>query len=106
MFLHQLKNREEKEKYFLKILKIEKKKRNEISFLEIEREKYGSFLFEIFSRSRLLSMSVLLRIGLVWCGLEGSKSNTVSESVSNVGKELLGLKRAKGSYLCHLESNY
>ena len=40
MFLHQLKNQEEK--YFLKILKslkIEKIKRNEISFLEIEREK-------------------------------------------------------------------
>ena len=62
MFLHQLKNREEKEKYFLKILKIlkiEKKKRNEISFLEIERDKSGSFLSEIFSRSRLLSMSAL-----------------------------------------------
>ena len=59
MFLHQLKNREEKEKYFLKILKIEKRRRNEVSFLEIERDKSGSFLSEIFSRSRLLSMSAL-----------------------------------------------
>ena len=69
-FLHNLENREEKENCFknltnreekedccLKILKIEKWKRNENTILQLEREKYESFLLEIFSRSRLLSMT-------------------------------------------------
>ena len=71
-FLHNLENREEKENCFknltnreekedccLKILKIEKWKRNENTILQLEWEKYESFLLEIFSRSRLLSMTAL-----------------------------------------------
>ena len=54
-FLHNLENREEKENFCLKILKIEK--RNENTILQLEIEKYSSFLLEIFSRSRLLSMT-------------------------------------------------
>ena len=52
-----LANREKKEICCLKILKIEKRKRNENTILQLEREKHESFLLEIFSRSRLLSMS-------------------------------------------------
>ena len=50
-----LKNRDEKENFYLKFLKIVK--RNENTILQLEREKYESFLLEIFSRSRLLSMT-------------------------------------------------
>ena len=52
-----LANREKKEICCLKILKIEKRKRNENTILQLEREKHESFLLEIFSRSRLLSMT-------------------------------------------------
>ena len=51
-----LENREKKENFFLKILIIERRVRNENSLLQHESEKYESFLFENFSRSRLLSM--------------------------------------------------
>ena len=52
-----LENREEKEKLFLRFLKIERRTRHGNQLLASEREKSGSFLFENFSRSRLLSMS-------------------------------------------------
>ena len=52
-----LANREKKEICCLKILKIEKRKRNEHTILQLKREKYESFLLEIFSTSRLLSMT-------------------------------------------------
>ena len=52
-----LANREKKEICCLKILKIEKRKRNENTILYLKREKYEFFLFEIFSRSRFLSMT-------------------------------------------------
>ena len=52
-----LENREEKEKLFLRFLKIERRTRHENQLLASEREKSESFLFENFSRSRLLSMS-------------------------------------------------
>ena len=52
-----LENREEKEKLFLRFLKIERRTRHENYLLESEREKSESFLFENFSRLRLLSMS-------------------------------------------------
>ena len=55
--LKNLANREKKEICCLKILKIEKRKRNENTILQLEREKHESFLLEIFSRSRLLSMT-------------------------------------------------
>ena len=42
-----LANREKKEIGCLKILKIEKRKRNENTILQLEREKYESFLLEI-----------------------------------------------------------
>ena len=56
-YFNNLTNREEKENFCLKILKIEKRKRNENTILQLEREKHESFLLEIFSRSRLLSMT-------------------------------------------------
>ena len=49
-----LANREKKEICCLKILKIEKRNKK---ILQLEREKHESFLLEIFSRSRLLSMT-------------------------------------------------
>ena len=52
-----LANREKKEICCLKILKIEKRKRNENTILQLEREKHESFLLEIFSRLRLFSMT-------------------------------------------------
>ena len=52
-----LAHREKKEICCLKILKIEKRKRNENTILQLEREKHESFLLEIFSRSRLLSIT-------------------------------------------------
>ena len=52
-----LKKREEKENFPPKILKIERRTRHENSLLQLERENYESFLFENFSRSRLLSMT-------------------------------------------------
>ena len=55
-----LENREEKEKLFLRFLKIERRTRHENQLLASEREKSESFLFENFSRSRLLSMSNLV----------------------------------------------
>ena len=57
IILKNITNREDKENFGLKILKIEKRKRNENTILQLEREKYESFLLEIFSRSRLLSMT-------------------------------------------------
>ena len=36
---------------------MEKRKRNENTILQLERENYESFLLKIFSRSRLLSMT-------------------------------------------------
>ena len=56
-----LANREKKEICCLKILKIEKRNRNENTILQLEREKHESFLLEIFSRSRLLSMTAASR---------------------------------------------
>ena len=49
-----LTNREEKENFCLKILKIEKRKRNENTILQLERENCESFLFEIFSENETL----------------------------------------------------
>ena len=54
-----LENREEKEKLFLRFLKIERRTRHEKQLLASERKKSESFLFENFSRSRLLSMSAI-----------------------------------------------
>ena len=53
-----LKKREGKEKFFHKFLKIERRTRHENSFLQLERENSESFLFENFSRARLLSRTV------------------------------------------------
>ena len=61
-----LTNREEKENFCLKILKIEKRKRNENTIPQLEREKYESFLLKIFSRSRLLSMTTLYSVQCQW----------------------------------------
>ena len=47
MILKNLANREKKEICCLKILKIEKRKRNENTILQLEREKHESFLLEI-----------------------------------------------------------
>ena len=42
-----LTNQEEKESFCLKILKIQKRNRNENTIPQVEREKYESFLLEI-----------------------------------------------------------
>ena len=55
IFLKNLEIREEKENLVFKFLKIEKRKRNENSVLQTEREKDESFLETLLSRSRLLS---------------------------------------------------
>ena len=61
-FLKNPENRDQKVNFFLKlfkILKIERRTRLENTFLQLEREICRSFLFENFSRSRLLSMSAI-----------------------------------------------
>ena len=55
IFLNNLEIQEEKENLVFKFLKIEKRKRNENSVLQTEREKDESFLETLLSRSRLLS---------------------------------------------------
>ena len=55
IFLKNLEIQEEKENLVFKFLKIEKRKRNENSVLQTEREKDESFLETLLSRSRLLS---------------------------------------------------
>ena len=73
-----LENREEKEKLFLRFLKIERRTRHENQLLASEREKFESFLFENFSRSRLLSMSAV-------CSQYDSLRNTLYSKIEFPG---------------------